>query len=161
MSEHTYDDRLISGAVITAELAFALDDGEVVRPFGRDPTPEPGCVSFRYGVKPLLDLSLEGPVKVLSGLPGTLRVTSQRERTERLGRLTREANGYSIDIHLFEPELDRFIRLMASGLKPRNLHIEFDNEVVQWFQIGDYWDDVRYPSANIHEYLIEWSRDAG
>lgn len=161
MSEPPYDDRLISGAVIAAELAFTLDDVATVRTFGRDAAPEPGCVSFRYGVNPLLDLSLEGPVKVLSGLTGTLRVTSQRERTERLGRLTREADGYSIAVNLFEPELDRFIRLMASGLKPRNLHVEFDNEVVQWFEVGDYWDDVRYPSVNIHEYLIEWSRVSG
>lgn len=161
MSEHTYDDRLISGAVIATEMAFALDDVVDVKTFGRDAAPEPGCVSFRYRVKPLRDLRLEGPVKALSGLTGMLRVTSERERTERLGRFTREADGYGIAINLFEPELDRFIGLMASGLKPRNLHLEFDNEVVQWFEVGDYWDDVRYRSVSIHEYLIEWSRDAG
>lgn len=87
-----------------------------------------------------------------------LRLTSQRERTERLGRFSREADGYSIGINLYEAELDRFINLMASGLAPRTLTIEFDIEVAQWFDLGDYWDDVRYPRVNIHEYRIDWSR---
>ena len=157
MSQHPPDDRLISGAIIAAEMSFALDAVESAATYGRDAAPEPGCVAFRYRVEPLRDIALEGPVKALSGLTGVLRVNSQRERTERLGRFSREANGYSIWINLFEPELDRFIKLMASGLTPRTLMIEFDVEVAQWFDVGDYWDDVRYPRIDIHEYRIEWS----
>ena len=161
MSPHPPDDRLISGAVITAEMSFALDSVGGVTTFGRDAAPEPGCVSFRYRLKPLRDVALEGTVKALSGLAGVLRVSSQRERTERLGRFSRETDGYSVGINLFEPELDRFIRLMASGLTPRALMIEFDIEVAQWVEPGDYWDDARYPHVDIHEYRIEWSRGAG
>src|SRR5690606_4545669 len=113
MSPHPPDDRLISGAVIAAEMSFAIDSVGGVRTYGRDAAPEPGCVSFRYGLRPLRDIALEGPVKALSGLTGVLRVSSQRERTERLGRFSREADGYSVWINLFEPELDRFIKLMA------------------------------------------------
>lgn len=159
MSEPPPDDRLISGAVIAAEMTFALDAVAGAITFGRDAAPEPGCVSFRYRVKPLRDVALEGTVKALSGLTGMLRVTSQRERTERLGRFRREADGYSIGINLFEPELDRFLKLMASGLNPRTLLIEFDIEVAQWFELEDYWDDVRYPYVDIHEYRIEWCRE--
>lgn len=161
MSLHLPDDRLISGAIIAAELSFELNGVDSVATFGRDAEPEPGCVSFRYRLKPLRDIALEGTVKALSGLTGLLRVTSQRERTERLGRFSREAEGYSVGINLFEPELDRFIKLMALGLTPRTLMIEFDIEVAQWFDVGAYWDDVRYPHVDIHEYRIEWSRDGG
>ena len=161
MSQLPPDDRLISGAVIAAEMWFALDSVGSVTTFGRDAAAEPGCVSFRYGLKPLREIALEGTVKALSGLTGVLRLSSQRERTERLGRLSREADGYSVGINLFEPELDRFIQLMASGLTPRTLKIEFDIEVAQWVEVGDYWDDARYPRVDIHEYYIDWSSGSG
>lgn len=158
MSEHLPDERLISGAVIAAEIWFEVGELVGVKTFGRDAAPEPGCVSFQWGVKPGRDVALEGPAMALSGLAGSLQVTSQRERTERLGLFRREQESYSIGINLFEPEADRFLSLMASGLRPRTLLLEFDIEVVQWFECENYWDDVRYPYVNIHEYRIEWTR---
>lgn len=156
MNEQLPDSRLISGAVISAEMWFELDRVSGATTFGRDAEAAPGCVSLLYRVKPLRDLGLEGPVKALSGLTGECSIASQRERTQSLGRLTREAQGYRIWINLFEAELDRFIGLMASGLTPHTLKVEFDIEVAQWFEMGDYWDDVRYPRVDIHEYHIDW-----
>lgn len=158
MGERLSDDRLVSGAVIPAEIGFTLDTVSSAITLGRDASLEPGCVSLEYPLKPLRDLALEGPIRVLSGLPGVLRVTSQRERTQRLGRLRRDADGYSLEIHLFETELDRFIGFVAAGLKPTTLAVEFDVEVAPWFEMGDYWDDVVYPVVDIHEYRIGWSR---
>ncbi|NEX93811.1 hypothetical protein [Caulobacter sp. 17J65-9] len=154
MSEH--DERLISGAVITAEMWFELELASATV-FGRDEAPEPGCFCLRYRVSPLVDVALEGPVKALSQLSGTLAVSNQRERTQRLGRFSREDDGYRIDINLFEAELDRFLKLVGLGLRPRMLKLEFDIEVPQWFELGQYWDDVRYPRVDIHEHWIEWS----
>lgn len=158
MSELSPDDRLISGAVISAEIWFALDAVSAAVTFGRDEVLEPGCVSFRYGVRPLRHLTLEGEVKSLSDLTGILCVSSQRERTERLGSFRRQSAGYSVEINLLEAELDRFIGLLASGLIPRTLKVEFDIEVAQWFDMSDYWDDVRYPIVDLHEYHIEWAQ---
>lgn len=60
MSEHLSDDRLVSGAIIAAEMGFALNTIAGATTLGRDAAAEPGCVSFQYEVKPLRDLALEG-----------------------------------------------------------------------------------------------------
>jgi hypothetical protein len=161
MTELPPDDRLISGAVVTAEMWFELDDVAVARTFGLDTLQEPGSVSFQFSVTPQCDVALEGPTKALSALSGQLHVSSQRERTGRLGRLCRDADGYSIWINLFESELDRFLRLLGLGLRPRALRLEFDIEVAQWVDDADYWDDARYPRVDIHEYCISWSPRPG
>lgn len=159
MSDPLPDDRLVSGAVLSAEMWFAIEPVASARTFGRNEAPEPGCVALEYRVSPLTDITLEGPVKFLSALTGTLSVSSQREITQRLGQFRRERDGYRIGISLFEAEIDRFLMLMASGLSPRILKLEFDIEVAQWVELGEYWDDVRYPRVEIHEHYIEWSRD--
>lgn len=156
MSEETVDHRLVYGAVIWPDVWFELEPVSLARTHGRNAAPEPGCVTLEFGLKPLEDIALEGQVESLSALPGVLYVTSQRERTQRLGRISRDANGYSVTINLFEPELDRFLKLLVSGLTPGQLKLEFDIEVHQWVEIEGYWDDVRYPYVDIHEYRIDW-----
>lgn len=161
MSEQPPDHRLIYGAVIAAEMWFELEPLSAARTFGRDAAPEPGCVAFESALRPLTDIALEGPVKSLSALSGVVRFTSQRERTVRLGRVSRETSGYSVSIHLFEAELDRYLGLLAAGLTPWRLKLEFDIEVPQWFEVGDYWDDVRYPFVDVHEHVLDWRPLAG
>jgi hypothetical protein len=157
MDEQQPDARLIYGAVITPEMWFEIEAASAATTYGRDAAAEPGCIAVRYRAKPVRDVVLEGPVKILSELTGTLSIGSQREIIQRLGRFSRQTNGYQISINLFEAELDRFLKLMASGLRPRILKLEFDIEVPQWFELGEYWDDLRYPDVPIHEYWIEWS----
>ena len=156
MNEQEPDHRLVYGAVLDAEMWFEVEPLSAARTFGRDAAPEPGCVSLEFGLKPVNDIGLEGPVELLSQLKGALHLTSQRERTQRLGRFNRERDGYSVRISLFEPELDRILKLLVRGLTPCRLKLEFDIEVHQWVEIEGYWDDVRYPHVDIHEYVLDW-----
>jgi hypothetical protein len=151
------DDRLVSGAVISTFLYFDVKTRQA-RMFARDAA-ERGFVYLDCELTPAIDLTLEGEKKTLSLLSGELTLGPQRELTRSVGQLQRWAGDrYAVSLYLYEHEVPNLLALISGGFEPTALKLEFDIEVEQWVELGDYWDDVRYPSVDIAEYTLTWSR---
>jgi hypothetical protein len=160
MTTDAPDDRLISGAVIMGDFWFEVGATTMATTYGFS-TGTVSPVTLHADLAIMGDKKLESPAGSLSRLGGALHLAPGRESKGKAGRLVREPpDHYAVNLHMYEREAAQVLQLLAGGFRIARVHVEFDIEVTQGFAAmqDDYWDDLRYPRVDIHEFSLDWIR---
>jgi len=160
MCDAPRDDRLISGAVICAQLWF--DVGAPMLTMSSSLNHDRGGHAIHHDLTVLHDIRLGGPAGSLKRQSGRLSLFDGREQALRVGQLAAEPpDHYSLWLNLSADEFDTAWQLLLAGYRLARVEVEFDNEVEQKVDTAHYWDDVRYPVVEVDSYRLDWVAEAG
>lgn len=140
------DPRMISGAVIANVIFLHVTDVAA----------GDGVLHARLTASDAHEVWLESTGGLLQALPGHLRIVDVERNVARSARLTRDADGYRVDLTLPRVEREQIARLAVSRDGAFSLTLGFDVEYREGYESPGgyapdygvrYWDDVAYPSV--------------
>jgi hypothetical protein len=146
---------MVAGPAIAASLWFEITD-PMITTFGN--ASKPSRMASFFDIHAIGDIDLATPEKKLANLLGGLSLGRRSaEGDAHLGYIRRDGSNYfAVSIVMDDEHWQQVRELFSWGFRPRRLELEFDVEYEQHFDGESYWDDVRYPSAMIDQYRIDW-----